>query len=77
VTLLEEIQQNLQKLPPEKQSEVLDFIAFLQARLSKAPETHGKPRSLRSHPAFGSWKQRGIDALEYEHALRSEWDVRP
>jgi hypothetical protein len=30
VTLLEEIQQRLLNLPPEKQIEVLDFIAFLQ-----------------------------------------------
>ncbi len=77
MTLLDEIQQNLLKLPPDKQSEVLDFIAFLQARMSGAPQSQGKARSLRSHPAFGSWKQRGIDALEYEHSLRSEWDARP
>jgi hypothetical protein len=32
MTLLEEIQQRLSDLPLEKQSEVLDFIAFLQLR---------------------------------------------
>ena len=32
MTLLEQIQHQLRTLPPEKQSEVLDFIAFLQGR---------------------------------------------
>jgi len=32
MTLLEQIQQNLLRLPPEKQGEVLDFIVFLQGR---------------------------------------------
>lgn len=30
MTLLEQIQKEFQLLPPEKQSEVLDFILFLQ-----------------------------------------------
>jgi hypothetical protein len=34
-------------------------------------------RSLRSHPAFGSWRDRGVDALAYEQALRAEWDDCP
>ena len=32
MSLLDEIQQHVKQLPPEKQSEVLDFIAFLQQR---------------------------------------------
>ena len=32
MTLLEQIEQQLSTLPPEKQNEVLDFIAFLRAR---------------------------------------------
>jgi hypothetical protein len=32
MTLLEQIKQQLLTLPPEKQSEVLDFIVFLKAR---------------------------------------------
>jgi len=32
MTLLEQIEKQLSTLPPEKQSEVLDFIAFLQQR---------------------------------------------
>ncbi|MEK7278614.1 MAG: DUF2281 domain-containing protein [Chloroflexota bacterium] len=34
--LTEQIQQQLSALPPEKQSEVLDFIAFLQERARSA-----------------------------------------
>ena len=32
MTLLEQIKKQLSALPPEKQSEVLDFIEFLQQR---------------------------------------------
>jgi mRNA-degrading endonuclease RelE of RelBE toxin-antitoxin system len=71
VTLIEQIEKQLSKLPPEKQSEVLDFITFLQqqAGLSKP----AKKRSLRKHAAFGSWKHRNINAIQYQQNLRSEW----
>ncbi len=36
MTLTEQIQKQLNKLPPEKQSEVLDFITFLQERARSA-----------------------------------------
>ena len=75
MTLLEEIQNQLRQLPPEKQSEVLDFVSFLQQRLTAAPQS-AKQRSLRQHPAFGSWRGRKVDALNYQHTLRSEWDGR-
>jgi len=32
-------------------------------------------RSLDSHPAFGSWKGRGIDGLEYQIRMRAEWEA--
>ncbi len=35
MTLLEQIQQNLINLPPEKQGKVLGFITFLQTRYEK------------------------------------------
>jgi hypothetical protein len=73
MTLMEQIQNRLRQLPPEKQREVLDFIASLQQQMaaSSQPATQ---RSLRQHPAFGSWRGRKIDALQYEQALRAEWD---
>ena len=75
MTLLEEIQNQLRQLPPEKQSEVLDFVSFSQQRLTVTPQS-AKPRSLRQHPAFGSWRGRKVDALNYQHNLRAEWDGR-
>jgi hypothetical protein len=75
MTLLEQIEQELKQLPPEKQNEVLDFITLLHKRA-----VSGRPaqsRSLRQHPAFGSWRGRNIDALEYQQKLRAEWDSRP
>ena len=73
MTLAEQIQQQLSMLSPEKQSEVLDFIAFLQQRVS---QTHPAPqRSLKQHPAFGAWKSRNIDAVKYQQELRAEWDA--
>lgn len=73
MSLLEQIEKQLSALPPEKQSEVLDFIAFLQQRAEKSkPETR---RSLKAHPAFGSWKHRNLDALEFQRNLRAEWGI--
>lgn len=75
MTLAEQIQKYVKQLPPEKQSEVLDFAAFLQKQVAISQPV--RRRSLRSHPAFGSWRGRKIDALAYEQTLRSEWDSRP
>ncbi len=72
MTLLEQIQSQLHPLPPDKQSEVLDFVTFLQQRLAASPPA--QRRSLRQHPAFGLWRPRKIDALRYEQTLRAEWD---
>ncbi len=52
MTLLEEIHQRLNRLPPEKQSEVLDFIEFIYQR-TVTPRP-GAGISLKKHPAFGS-----------------------
>ena len=72
MTLAQQIQKQLKALPPEKQSEVLDFISFLQQRVISSQPV--KRRSLKKHPAFGSWKNRKIDALKYQQDLRAEWD---
>ncbi len=69
-------------LPPE-QIEVLAAYCR-EERISRAeavrravsqflPTTAKPKRSLSQHPAFGSWKKRKIDALEYQRRLRSEW----
>lgn len=73
MTLIEQIEKQLSALPPEKQNEALDFIAFLQQRMNAAkPE---KRRSLKKHPAFGSWKHRNVDAIRYQQNLRAEWGL--
>jgi len=73
MTLLEQIEKQLSALPPEKQNEVLDFIAFLQQRANASQPV--KPRSLKKHNAFGSWKNRKIDAVKYQQNLRAEWGI--
>lgn len=71
MTLVEEIAKQLSALPPEKQSEVLDFIASLQQRIDVPQRV--KPDSLKTHAAFGSWKNRKMDAIQYQQDLRDEW----
>ncbi|MFN3761834.1 MAG: DUF2281 domain-containing protein [Anaerolineae bacterium] len=71
MSLVEQIQREVIRLPPEQQSEVLDFVLFLRQRLSARTTLR---RSLRDHPAFGSWKGRGIDALKFQEQIRSEWE---
>ncbi len=73
MTLLEQIEKQLSALPPEKQSEVLDFIAFLQQRANASQ--HVKRRSLKKHTAFRSWKNRKIDAVKYQQNIRAEWGI--
>ena len=60
MALLERIEKQLRVLPPDKQIEVVDFIRFLQ-------------QPLKNHAAFGSWKHRKIDAIQYQQNLRAEW----
>ena len=74
MTLQDQIQKQISQLPPEKQTEVLDFIAFLLQRSSVSASSKRQP--LKKHPAFGSWRKRKIDALRYQQSLRSEWDER-
>lgn len=57
-------------LPPEKQSETLDFVKFLYQQVGDA---QSKQASLNTHPAFGMWKNRKIDAVQYQQNLREEW----
>jgi len=56
MTLVEQIQKYVKKLPPEKQSEVLNFAAFLQKQV--AVSRPARRRSLHNHPAL----VRGVNA---------------
>ena len=74
MTLLEEIAKHLSALPPDKQIQVLDFIASLHERVDVPPRV--KPASLKGHAAFGSWKDRKVDSIKYQQDLRDEWDTK-
>jgi hypothetical protein len=76
MSAVEQIQEQLRMLSPDKQREVLDFVTFLQQQTEGA-QPLPRQRSLRQHPAFGSWRGRQLDPLEYQDKLRSEWDGRP
>ena len=77
MTIAENIQQHISLLPPEKQAEVFDFVLFLEQRQAgegNVPTDVSARLSLREHPAFGTWKGRGVEGVEYTRLLRSEWD---
>ena len=71
MSLIQEIEKQLNDLPLEKQDEVLDFIAFLRQRTAASQKTN-RP-SLKTHPAFGAWQKRDLDAIAYQQELRAEW----
>ena len=75
MTISEVLQQQVRELPPAQQREVLDLAEFLRQRLTHQEADRLRP--LRRHPAFGAWRKRRIDALQYEQALRAEWEERP
>jgi hypothetical protein len=75
MALLDEITKRLSALPPEKQAEVLNFIASLQQQRVDVPQ-RVKPDSLKGHGAFGSWKNRKVDAVKFQQDLRDEWDTQ-
>jgi len=47
------------------------------ARLIDNEEERKQERSAALNAAFGMWKDRGIDAVEYQRKLRAEWDREP
>jgi len=51
MTLIEQIENQARQLPPEKQKEALDFISFLQQRISH-PASNQAERQERLRKAF-------------------------
>ena len=78
MTLLEEIEKQLRVLPPEKQSEVLDFIAFLQERAQSAhPASAEEERKKRLKKAFETLAELGTfaditDPVEWQRQIRKD-----
>lgn len=55
----EEIWRQLSTLPPEAQQQVIDFIAFLQARYASSRVSKTAKRTkLASEPFVGIWRDR-------------------
>jgi len=78
MTLLEEIQQRLGNLPLEKQSEVLDFVAFLQERagIAQSASTKAK-RKKRLLSVFAALAATGTFAeipnpVEWQRSIRKD-----
>ncbi|MBA4379248.1 MAG: hypothetical protein C0393_00900 [Anaerolinea sp.] len=78
MTLLEQIEKQLSILPPEKQSEVLDFITFLQqraqsARSASAEEERGKriKAALQTLAELGTFADI-TDPVEWQRQIRKD-----
>jgi hypothetical protein len=78
MTLVEQIQQQLSALPPEKQSEVLDFITFLRQRAQSARSVSAEEqRRKRLKKAFETLAELGTFAdianpVEWQRQIRKD-----
>lgn len=78
MTLLEQIKQQANALPPEKQTEVLDFIAFLNQRAQAARSSASKAeRRKRLKAAFETLAELGTfadiaDPVEWQRQIRKD-----
>lgn len=68
---------------PQDQVEALDRMseedrrtceAVIRAAVADYLEQQRSDRRAAMEAGFGIWKDRGIDGLEYERAIRAEWD---
>ena len=50
--------------------------AVRRAVASFLPKGRQRKLDFRNEPAFGSWKNRDVDSVEYQRKLRAEWDNR-
>jgi len=78
MTLAEQIQKQLGALPPEKQSEVLDFITFLQGRVQSTRSASAEAeRAKRIKAALQTLADLGTfadiaDPLEWQRQIRKD-----
>lgn len=77
---LEMFINDIESLPPEKQEEVFDFIAFLKTRAKKRKNQAGdssRPDRLKPDGFFGMWADRESmkDSESWVRQLRvREWE---
>ncbi|OIO93661.1 MAG: hypothetical protein AUJ96_29785 [Armatimonadetes bacterium CG2_30_66_41] len=71
---------DMNSLPPAAQKQVVDFIAFLKARYTKAaPAAKATPPALAEEPFVGMWRDREdmTDSSGWVRELRTrEWERR-
>ena len=78
MTLTEQIQKQLDALPPEKQSEVLDFVIFLQERIRSEGLGFKDPQCReRLRKAFETLAELGTfadisDPVDWQRQLRKD-----
>ncbi len=81
MTLVEQIQQQVTQLPPDKQREVLDFIVFLQERLRAIHITPNETeRKDQLRKAFAKLAELGTfsgiaDPVEWQRQIRKDRPV--
>ena len=76
MSLIEQIQNHARQLPPEKQKEALDFIAFLQQRIS-TPAASQEHRKEQLRKAFAALAKSGTfaeitDPVEWQRQIRKD-----
>ena len=68
---------------PQQQLDALDVICRSEG-ISRAEAIRraitrmvGETRPALGTPAFGLWRDRPVDGLDYERRLRDEWEAAP
>jgi len=85
MTWYDDVMRTIIELPDEQVKALADYCA--REKISRAEAVRRAVGHLIDDPAqvkarrkaaleaaFGMWKDRGIDAVEYQRALRAEWD---
>lgn len=80
MALIEQIEQQLTTLPPEKQNEVLDFILFLQQRVQSKPLSAEEERGQRIKAAFQNLTELNAfvdiaDPREWQRQIRQDREL--
>jgi mRNA-degrading endonuclease RelE of RelBE toxin-antitoxin system len=68
------ILQDIEKLPPEAQKQVADFVAFLKERYPVPPNRKSRRVSLAKEPFIGMWKGRADmrNSVDWVRQLRQK-----
>ena len=78
MTLMEQIQEQMKLLPPEKQTEVLDFVTFLRGQVqAKQSASADEARKKRLKKAFETLAESGTladitDPVEWQRQIRKD-----